>query len=259
MNWDAPDRLPGRRHPRCGCGNSAVYAFGALAITLVVSIPAGYALALTEFRGRRPLLIITLVVMLMPTTALVLPLFLELNAVHLIGSPLVGDPAVLVLPVRRLPDLHLLLAPASPRTCWPRRGSTAAREFRAFRRVALPLAAPIVALVGFFSFVANWNNFFLPFVMLPQSNQYPIQVGLALLLTDVPQFNPTAAGGHRAATRLALATLVAIAPVLIVFLFSSATWSRADGRRDEGVSMTHVDIAASVPLLEPPGLGPGRA
>ena len=41
---------------------------------------------MTEFRGRRTLLIATLVVMLMPTAALVVPLFLEINAVHLIGS-----------------------------------------------------------------------------------------------------------------------------------------------------------------------------
>ncbi len=65
-------------------------------------------------------------------------------------------------------------------------------EFGAFRRVALPLATPVVALVGFFSFVANWTNYFLPYVMLPSSNQYPVQVGLGLLITDVPQFNPTA-------------------------------------------------------------------
>ena len=68
--------------------NSALYAVGALVITLVVSIPAGYALALTQFRFRRLLLVLTLVVMLIPNTALVLPIFLELNAVGLIGSPL---------------------------------------------------------------------------------------------------------------------------------------------------------------------------
>ena len=70
-------------------------------------------------------------------------------------------------------------------------------EFGAFRRIALPLAAPIIALVGFFSFVANWTNFFLPYVMLPQSSEYPAQVGIALLLTDVPQIHPTAARRHR--------------------------------------------------------------
>jgi multiple sugar transport system permease protein len=66
--------------------NSALYTFGALAITLVTSIPAGYALALTQFIGRRMLLTITMLVMLMPTAAMVLPLYLGMNAVHLDGT-----------------------------------------------------------------------------------------------------------------------------------------------------------------------------
>ena len=51
-------------------GNSAFYCIAALAITLITSVPAGYALALTEFRGRRALLAVTLIVMLVPSTAL---------------------------------------------------------------------------------------------------------------------------------------------------------------------------------------------
>lgn len=51
-------------------------------------------------------------------------------------------------------------------------------EWQVFRHLALPLAKPVIALVGFFNFVGNWNNFFLPFVMLPDSDQYPTQVGL---------------------------------------------------------------------------------
>lgn len=54
---------------------------------------------------------------------------------------------------------------------------------------ALPLVSPVVALVGFFSFVANWTNYYLPYVMLPQSDQFPVQVGLGTLLDSVPQFN----------------------------------------------------------------------
>src|SRR3954467_10477879 len=67
-------------------GNSALYAVISLGITLGVAVPAGYALAMTEFRGRHTLLVATLVVMLMPNATLVVPLFLEVNAVHLIGS-----------------------------------------------------------------------------------------------------------------------------------------------------------------------------
>ena len=199
--------------------NSALYAFVALAITLVAGIPAGYALAMTEFRGRRALLVTTLVVMLMPTTTLVVPLFLEINAVHLIGSLW-----SVVLPYSFYPFgvylTYFYFSTALPRDLLDAARIDGCTEFEAFCRIALPLAVPVIALVGFFSFVANWTNYFLPYVMLPESNQYPVQVGLGLLLTDVPQFNPTAGTAAVLRPELALATLVAISPVLIVFLFA---------------------------------------
>ncbi len=199
--------------------NSAVYAFLALAITLAVSIPAGYAMAMMEFRGRRALLIITLVVMLMPATTLVVPLFLEINEVHLVGSLW-----SVVLPFSFYPFgvylTYIYFSTALPRDLLAAARIDGCTEFGAFRRVALPLAAPIIALVGFFSFVANWTNYFLPYVMLPQSGQYPVQVGIGLLLTDVPQFNPTAGAGTVLRPELALAILLGITPVLLVFLFA---------------------------------------
>jgi multiple sugar transport system permease protein len=199
--------------------NSAVYAFLAMAITLVAGIPAGYALAMTEFRGRRALLILTLVVMLMPATTLVVPLFLEINAVHLVGSLW-----SVVLPYSFYPFgvylTYIYFSTALPPDLLAAARIDGCTEFGAFRRIALPLAAPIIALVGFFGFVANWTNYFLPYVMLPQSNQYPVQVGLGLLLTNVPQFNPTAGTAAVLRPELALATLLAITPVLIVFLFA---------------------------------------
>ncbi|MFI5908412.1 carbohydrate ABC transporter permease [Dactylosporangium sp. NPDC051541] len=201
-------------------GNSALYSLGALAITLVVSIPAGYALAMTEFRFRRFLLVLTLIVMLMPSTALVLPIFLELNVAGLIGSPL-----SVILPMSFFPfGVYLTYIYFS--TSLPRDLLAAARidgcgELEVFTRIALPLATPIVALVGFFSFVQNWNNFFLPFVMLPSSDGYPVQVGLTALLASTPAFNPSSAGTQSVQLpTLALATVVSVLPVLIVFLFA---------------------------------------
>jgi len=217
-NWDALTSYQGNAMFQW-LRNSALYSFAALVITLAVAIPAGYALAMTEFRGRRMLLIATLVVMLMPNATLVVPLFLEVNAVHLIGSMW-----SIILPYAFYP-FGVYLAYIYFSTALPRELLEAARldgcsEIGVFRRVALPLAAPIVALVGFFSFVANWTNYFLPYVMLPQSNQLPVQVGLGTLLDDVPQFNPTVGSLAVQRPELALATLLAITPVLIVFLFS---------------------------------------
>ena len=215
--------------------NSAVYAFLALAITLAVSIPAGYAMAMMEFRGRRALLIITLVVMLMPATTLVIPLFLEINEVHLVGSLW-----SVVLPFSFYPFgvylTYIYFSTALPRDLLAAARIDGCTEFGAFRRVALPLAAPIIALVGFFSFVANWTNYFLPYVMLPQSSQYPVQVGIGLLLTDVPQFNPTAGAGTVLRPELALAILLGDHPgAARIPVRATVPGQRAAGRRYEGV------------------------
>lgn len=201
-------------------GNSVFYAGVALVLTLLVSIPAGYALAKTNFRFRRAILISTLMVMLIPNTALVLPVFLEINAVHLVGSPL-----AVILPFAFFP-FGVYLAYIYFSTSVSRELLDAARidgagEFAVFRRIALPLAIPVVALVGFFNFVTNWNNYFLPFVMLPGSKTQPIQVGLVELLANVRELNPTTVASNSIPfPQLALATLIAVAPVLIVFLFS---------------------------------------
>ncbi|MFG1642890.1 carbohydrate ABC transporter permease [Amycolatopsis sp. NPDC049252] len=200
-------------------GNSALYSFIALAITLCVAIPAGYALAMTEFRGRRTLLVATLVVMLMPNATLVVPLFLEVNAVHLIGSMW-----SIILPYSFYPFgvylTYIYFSTALPRDLVDAAKLDGCSQFGVFRHIALPLAAPVVALVGFFSFVANWTNYFLPYVLLPESDQFPVQVGLGTLLDAVPQFNPTAGTAAVERPELALATLLAITPVLVVFLFS---------------------------------------
>lgn len=201
-------------------GNSALYALGALAVTLVAGIPAGYAMALTEFRFRRLLLVMTLIVMLIPGTALVLPIFLELNLVGLIGSPL-----SVILPMAFFPFgvylTYIYFSTSIPRDLLAAARIDGCTEFQVFRKVALPLAAPIVALVAFFSFVQSWNNFFLPFVMLPSSDGYPIQVGLTSLLASTPAFNPSSAGTQSVQLpTLALATVISVLPVLVVFLFA---------------------------------------
>ncbi|NYF09941.1 multiple sugar transport system permease protein [Leifsonia sp. AK011] len=200
-------------------GNAAFYSLAALVITLVISIPAGYALALTEFKGRQLLLAITLIVMLIPNTALVLPIFLELSAVKLVGSPL-----SVILPFSFFPFgvylTYIYFSTTVSRDLLNAARIDGAGEFRVFAQVAMPLATPVIALVGFFSFVGNWNNYFLPYVMVP-GRKAPIQVGIAELLSNVPQFNPTNASSTTIdLPTLALATLFAVAPVLLIFLFS---------------------------------------
>jgi multiple sugar transport system permease protein len=204
-------------------GNTLYYAFSATAITLAVGVPAGYGLAIGTFPGRRLVLSLTLLVMIVPGAALVLPIFLELNAMHLIGSVL-----SVILPFAFFPFgvylAYLYYATALPTGLLDAARVDGAGELQIFLRVALPLAKPVVALVFFFSFVADWNNFFLPYVVLADSNQYPITVGLWDLLSATPSFNPAVGGGGQSVKifkpELALATLIAVVPVAIVFVFS---------------------------------------
>lgn len=199
--------------------NSAIYSFGGVALAIVCAIPAGYGLALTEFIGRKTLLGITLVVMIMPSAALVLPLFLEINAVHLVGSPF-----SVILPFSFFPFgvylCYIFYASTIPKDLLARAHVDGCSEWDVFRRIALPLPRPVVALVAFFAFVADWTNFFLPFVMLYNSSSYPLTVGLQDLLGATPAFNPGIGSSAILRPELAIATIVTIAPVLVVFLFA---------------------------------------
>ena len=201
-------------------GNSVLYSGVALVLTIIVTIPAGYALAMTNFKGRRLILVTTLMVMLIPNTALALPIFLELTTVRLVGTPL-----AVILPFAFFP-FGVYLAFIYFSTTMSHDLLDAARidgagELRVFMRIAMPLATPVIALVGFFNFVGNWNNYFLPFITQPGSRKMPVQVGLTELLSNTPVFNPTnVASLTISLPQLALATLISVAPVLIVFLFS---------------------------------------
>jgi multiple sugar transport system permease protein len=204
-------------------GNTLYYTLSATGITLLVGVPAGYGLAVGKFPGRKLVLSLTLIVMIMPAAALVLPIFLELNAMHLIGNVL-----SVILPFSFFPFgvylAYIYYVTALPPDLLDAARVDGAGELETFLRVALPLATPVVALVFFFSFVSDWNNFFLPYVVLADSNQYPITVGLSNLLASTPSFNPAVGGGGQSVNifkpELALATLLAVVPVAVVFIFS---------------------------------------
>jgi multiple sugar transport system permease protein len=205
--------------------NSALYSIGGVSLAVLAAIPAGYGLALTQFIGRRMLLSITLVTMIMPATALVLPLFLEMNFVRLTDTPW-----AVILPFSFFPFgvylCYIFFSSTIPKDLLAAARVDGCTEWSVFRYIALPLARPVVALVAFFAFVADWNNYFLPFVMLADSNKLPVQVGLEYLIDSTAAFNPGNPGtGAQAVHRpeLALAILVAIAPVAFVFLFAQRT------------------------------------
>lgn len=203
--------------------NSTFYSIAGVAIAVTLCVPAGYALATHEFPGRRPLLILTMLVMLIPTNALVLPLFLEANSVHLLSSPL-----AVILPYGLFPfgvylaylyfnteRFHILLETARLDGC---------DEWQAFRQIAVPLSLPVSALIVFLNFLASWTNFFLPWVMywsLDTTSRYPIALGIALQISNGqvtgPYVGQLQLHTSSPPSDIAFLVLLSIVPVLVVF------------------------------------------
>ncbi|MBB6627720.1 carbohydrate ABC transporter permease [Nocardioides sp. KIGAM211] len=203
--------------------NSLIVAGSGAIIAVVAALPAGYAMARLRYRGRRLMLIVTLITMVMPNTVLVIPLFLEVNAVGAVGElwPVAVIMGFFPFGVY-LSYIHYL-------TTMPAELVEAARldglsEVSIFLRIALPISKQATVLVVFFAFVANWTNFFLPLALL-SSNQdnKTVSIGLQELIGASPLFNPTVAAGLDVKLympQLAMATFLSMLPLLAVFIFA---------------------------------------
>jgi multiple sugar transport system permease protein len=203
--------------------NSVLYAVSSLAIGLSIGIPAGYMLAVARFPGRTLLLWLTLITMLLPSSAMVLPLFLELNLAHMINTIW-----AVILPASFFP-FGVYLSYVYYSSNLPTDLMDAARvdgcsEVDLFRFIALPLAKPLLGLLAFMSFNANWNNFFGPYVMLNNDQLFNLPVGLQTMIAGTsairPGFNTTPGLLKFQQADAAMASLVMIVPVVIVFLIS---------------------------------------
>jgi len=190
-------------------------------LALVCSLLAGYALATGRFALRAVLLVATLVAMIMPASALVLPLFLEINAFKLTNTAW-----SIILPSALFPFgvylSYVYFATSLPRDLLNAGRIDGCTEFGLFRYLALPLSRPIASPIAFFAFVASWNNYFLPYVLLTDDRKFNLPVGLASLIAGTPALNPALGGSYLDVKRpeVAMAGLVVVVPIIVVFLFS---------------------------------------
>jgi multiple sugar transport system permease protein len=201
--------------------NSLIVSVVGGVLGLAAGLPAGYALARLRFRLRKAWLFATLLAMVMPNTVLVIPLFLEVNAIGAVGQ---------LWPVAVIMGFFpfgVYLSYVHFMTTMPPELVEAARidglgEVAIFFQVGLPISKQVVALVAFFSFVANWTNFFLPLALLTSSQENKtVSIGIQELIGASPLFNATVAAGLDVKLympQLALATFLSMLPLLVVFL-----------------------------------------
>jgi len=156
--------------------NTLLYAGVGALVGTWLSTMAGYALAKYTFRGRNLAFSVVLGAILVPGTALALPLYLLMSRVGLTNTywavllPSCVSPFGVYLS-------RIYAASAVPDDLLDAARVDGANEFRAFT-LALRLMAPALVTIFLFQFVAIWNNFFLPLVMLSDEKLFPITVGL---------------------------------------------------------------------------------
>ena len=201
--------------------NSVIYTAGSVSLTLASCIPAGYALAMSEFRGRRAILIITLIAMITPSQAIILPIFLEMSLFGLINT--YGG---LILASSFFPFgvylSYIFYATSLPKSVVESARIDGCGHFQCFVHMGLPLAKPLLALVAFFSFVNNWNNYFLAFILITDDDKQNLPVGLTTLINSSGALNPQSAAndlpvGQPEAIQ---AAILVVLPIVLVFLLS---------------------------------------
>lgn len=199
--------------------NTAVYAvITALGSSLIATM-AGYAFAQYRFPGRDLLFGIVLASVFVPLTVFAVPLFLMMSKSGLSNSLLAVILPGLVNPFG-VYLMRIYAEGAISQDLIDAGRVDGAGEFRIFAAIAFRLLAPGFVTVLLFAFVGAWNNYFLPLLLLSKSDLYLLTVGLAFWNSLASQ-----PGVAQVLYILVISgSLVAIVPVMIVFLFLQRYW-----------------------------------
>jgi ABC-type glycerol-3-phosphate transport system permease component len=175
---------------------------------LVFATLSGYAFAKLDFPFKNTLYLLLLTTLMMPATALIIPLYLELKSLGLLNT----QAGLLVLYVSGSAPFSMFLMRAFFQTL-PDELVEAARvdgssEFGIFFRVILPLARPGIATVVIFQFLQTWNEFLMANTVLQNTKLLPLQPVLFSLTGQYQTDWPTLTAG----------LTLSIIPVVVVYV-----------------------------------------
>ncbi|MER7106513.1 carbohydrate ABC transporter permease [Streptomyces sp. NPDC000229] len=196
--------------------NSLLYAGGGALACSLICVAAGYAFDKYDFRGKEKLFGVVLMGVLVPTTALALPMYLLASKTGIVNTYWAVLIPVLVNP------FGVYLARVFSAGYIPGEALEAARidgagELRAFWSIGLRMIMPGFVTVFLFQFTAIWNNFFLPLVMLSDQRLFPLSLGLYAWNSNAhaePDFYPLVVTG----------SLLAVLPLVVAFVSLQRHW-----------------------------------
>lgn len=201
--------------------NSLMYTGGAALLGTLLAAMCGYALAKYRFPGRETLFNVVLGGVLVPATALALPLFLIFSKVEATNTfwsvflPSLVNPFGVYL-------ARIYATASVPDDLLEAARLDGSGEVRSFFTVSVRLMFPALVTIFLFHFVAVWNNFLLPLIMLGDERLFPVTLGLYSWNTQVNQV-PQLRG------LVIVGALLSIMPLVVAFLFLQRFWRSGIG------------------------------
>jgi multiple sugar transport system permease protein len=202
-------------------GNSIIYATTISIITTLICALGGYSFAKYEFPGKKVLFSFIIATVTVPSTALVLPLFLMLNKLGMLNTmwgvilPSLVNPFGLYL-------MRIFWDSSFPSELLEAARIDGASEIRIFWGIGMPLMLSGLVTVALLSFVGAWNNFFLPLIVLSDDHLFPLTLGLNVWNT----VSHASGGGKPVYNLIALGSFLSVVPLLLAFILLGRYWRR---------------------------------
>ena len=177
--------------------NSVLVSVLTVIFTLTISALGGYAFARFTFPGKNALFMLTLAILMVPYATLLIPLYVLLNRIGLQDS-LFG--LALVLTMFQLPFATFMMRisfESVPRELDEAAMVDGCSSFRVLWRVLLPAVKPGLITVGLFAFLAAWNDFIAPLILINDSNRMTLPLAISNLrgqVQGVVDYGATEAG-----------------------------------------------------------------
>jgi sn-glycerol 3-phosphate transport system permease protein len=189
--------------------NSIIVAVGILILQLLTAVPAAYAFARYQFRGRGLLFGLTLVALMIPPQVVFLPIYVQMS-----NWGLVNTLWSLILPYGTSAFGIFLLRQAFMQI--PDEIIEAARldnasEWKIMWRVMAPIAKPVLITFGLFSFIYHWNDYFWPLILTNSDAVRTLPIGIAMLKDTE---------GNTVWNVIMAGNMILVLPILIVFFFA---------------------------------------
>ena len=195
---------------RAGMGryfvNSLIVSIAITVGALLVNTMAGYAFAKLRFRGRDRLFQVLLAALVIPAQVAMLPLFLMMKGLGLVNT----FGAVIIPALATVFGIFLVrqYARSIPEELLEAARIDGAGELRILFQIVLPMLKPVLVTLAIFTFMAAWNDFMWPLIVLTDQDNYTLPVAIAALSREhVQEVEMMMAGA-----------VVTVLPVLLLFL-----------------------------------------